>query len=266
MRRLLLLLAISVIVISGCGRWRTVSEYASDYLNSAYDAYFNADYPQVLADIETSLTYEATSDALLFKAQVEYNIKNTGEAYRLLDSCEGSFPEDGTANLLRACFLSLDESADGELMLTQLQTAHDKEFGGLGYESFWAMAEEFDGFSHFRDNFPVQYASLEAMKTAAPDDSLGGDGVTKFQKQAIGPALYICHGDMWMISIARQLEALIARVCIPKPYNYFVSEAIKLRTSFIKNKDKGRGVKLQWTWAVWVPSLVTIEGFWTSSQ
>ncbi len=105
-----------------------------------------------------------------------------------------------------------------------------------------------------------------AYATEQEDQTTGG--VTKFDngKGKIGPAIYIAHQEMWMLKAARDLEALIARIAVPKPYGSLVSQVIKLRTSFIQTKDRGNGVKLQWTHATWIPTVVSLEGFLASSQ
>ncbi len=103
----------------------------------------------------------------------------------------------------------------------------------------------------------------QSAPTAPPEA-----GVTKFDngKGKIGPAIYIAHQDMWMLKAARDLEALIARIAVPKPYGSVVAQAIKIRTSFIQTKDRGNGVKLQWTHITWVPTVASLELFLASSQ
>jgi hypothetical protein len=93
-------------------------------------------------------------------------------------------------------------------------------------------------------------------------------GVTKFDngKGKIGPAIYVAHQDMWMIKSVRDLEAMLARLLVPKPYGSLVSQAVKARSTMIASKDKGSGVRLQWTHATWGPAGVGIEGFWTFPQ
>jgi len=105
-----------------------------------------------------------------------------------------------------------------------------------------------------------------AFATEQAEQTAGGE--TKFDngKGKIGPAIYIAHQDMWMIKAVRDLEALIARIAVPKPYGSLAVQVIKLRTSLIQTKDKGNGVKLQWTHAAWIPTVVSMEGFWTYSQ
>ncbi len=112
----------------------------------------------------------------------------------------------------------------------------------------------------------VAFATEQAEHAEQAEQVAGG--VTKFDngKGKIGPAIYIAHQDMWMIKAVRDLEALIARIAVPKPYGSLAVQVIKLRTSLIQTKDKGNGVKLQWTHAAWIPTVVSMEGFWTYSQ
>jgi hypothetical protein len=268
------LLAISVIVMSalifsGCGTMntKTNAEYASEYLESACQGYFDVDYEQALTDVNTSIAYASINEAWSLKAQLQYLMTDTSGAAITLAGYKASFPNDGCADLLQAYFTCLNGTGGGSQLLGDLQSALGKDYAGLGYEGFWGMVEEFEGFSYFRDNFPAEYASLEAMKTSAPVPA-AGDGETKFVKHnnKIGPALYIKHSDMWMLNVVRDLEKLIAGVVIPKPYNWIVKEVIKQRTVMIKAKDKGRGVMLQWTVASWVPSITVMEAFYTYSQ
>ena len=113
---------------------------------------------------------------------------------------------------------------------------------------------------------PCVYAD-EGNSEGAPEVGAGGTGMTRFtEKGLIGPSLYIGHEWIPLLEIAREREAMIASLALPSPYSTLVSEAIKTRTHFIKLKDKGRGVKLQWTKLIWIPSLVSLELFTCTSQ
>lgn len=266
--------ALSIVVLfgtifSGCGTTtnKTNTEYADEYLNYAYQDFFDVDYSEALKDVDVSIAYAPTNGALSLKAQLQYLTGEYAAANDTLVTFEALFPNDGAKDFLRAYFLSLKATDGGDQILSHLQAALAHDYAGLGYESFWAMVEEFDSLKYFRNNFQAQYASLEAMKTPEPD--IEGAGVTRFVKAhgIIGPALYISHEDMWMLKAVRDLEALIARVAIPKPYGSLVSQAIKIRTTFIQQKDnKNCGVKLQWTILTWIADPKLIELFWASSQ
>ncbi len=263
----LLMLFFIVLLMCNCNNnniQKTNVEKAEDALNSAYNNYFVADYDQSMEDVDSSLAYSTTEDALLFKAQLQDIMDEKTAADATLDTFNAAYPTQGTGYLLRAYFLSKDESTDGDKIFDNLKEALDKNYGDIGYETYWDMVEDFEGFAYFRTNFPTLYASLEALKQGNQDTAR--EGVTKYEKGKIGPAIYIKHADMWMIKSVRDLEALLFSIALPKPYNYLVSQAIQVRTFFINAKDKGRGVKMQWTWAIWVPNLTTLELFWTSSQ
>jgi len=270
----LILLAIILpfsLIQLGCGNSntpKTNGEYAQEYLDNAYDAFDEVNYEQALTDVNTSIAYQPTSEAFLFKAQIQYCYPwNTAEAFETLVSGEALFADEGAFNLIRAYFLCINTTSEGDQILTNLQLALNKDYGGIGYESFWAMVEEFNGFFYFRNNFPTQYASLEAQKTSSPALTVQPGGVTKYvKKDKVGPAIYVAHGDMWMIKAVRDCEAMLARIFVPAPYGGLVSAVIQLRTTFIYTKDKGNGVKLQWTYASWIPSMVALETFWASSQ
>lgn len=244
------------------------TELAAQNLDLGVDAFFEVDYEKAIGYATDSIGQEASEEAYGFKSQMQYLTRDFDGAFATLEEYRSRFPASGADDLLRAYLLCLRGSTDGDLILGNLRTALEDGFGGLDHETFWLMVEEFDGFSRFRDAFPVQYASLQALKTAAPDVAPGAGGVSKFVKNnGVGPAFFIKHEHMWMIRVFRDLEALIASVVIPKPYNYLVSQAIKVRTSFINARNRNqRGVRLQWTYISWVPSLVFIELFLTYPQ
>ena len=71
-KTVLLLLAFSFTLYLGCSSDDSDVNPANQLLEKAYQSYMDGDPSQALIDVNASLVYAPTPDALIFKSQVEY--------------------------------------------------------------------------------------------------------------------------------------------------------------------------------------------------
>ena len=261
-KTVLLLLVFSFTLYLGCGSDDSDVNLANQLLKKAYQSYLDGDPYRALMEVNASLEYEVTSEALGFKSQVEYALDDKSAAYDTLSTFEALYPDDGGDDLLRAYFLSND-SGDCDQILSNLETALNENYADISCESYWEMVEtEEEGFSYFRDSCPTQYATLEEMKTECPSEETPGackENVTKFQKIWLGPKLWVKNSDMVYLDDIHKMEAMIARL-IPG-WGKILAPIIKARSTEIKAKNRGCGVVLNWTWL----TFGTIS-YWVTAQ
>ena len=257
-----LLLAFSFTLYLGCSSDDTDVNLANQLLEKAYQSYLDGDPSQALTDVNASLEYEVTSEALAFKSQVEYVLGDRTAAYGTLSTFEALYPDDGRDDLLRAYFLSKD-SGDCDQILGNLETALNENYADMSCESYWEMVETEEGFSYFRDSCPTQYATLEEMKTDCPSEETPGackENKTKFEAKWYGPKLWINNSEVQKLHEKQFVISLVLRF-LPQPAAGIISAAISARAAEIRGRNKGCGVVLNWTW-INFPSIT----FWVTVQ
>ena len=264
-KTVLLLLVFSFTLYSGCSSDESDFDQANQYLEKAYQSYLDGDPSQALMDVNSSLKYAVTSEALAFKSQVQWVLGDQTAAYDTLATFKALYPNDGLDELLRAYFLS-SESGDCDQILSNLEIALNENLADISSESYWEMVENEDGFSYFRNSCPTQYAKLEQMKSTCPrEESLETckENITKFEKAVLGPKLWIKDSDMIYLEDVGEIESMILKsVPLPGPAKTSLAAAIKVRSASIEVKNNGCGVVLYWTWE----SFPELEGFWVTSQ
>ena len=263
-KTVLLLLAFSFTLYLGCSSDDSDVNLADQLLEKAYQSYMDGNPSQALTDVNASLEYEVTSEALTFKSQVEYVLGDKTAAYETLSTFEALYPDNGEDDLLRAYFLSID-SEDCDQILSNLETALNEDYADMSCESYWQMVETEGNFSYFRDSCPTQYATLEEMKIECPsEETLGAckQNKTKFEKNWWGPEFYINNLDT---AILHDTTAMASKFFVLLPIPFVAKQAlaafISIRCAEIRGKNKGCGVVLNWTW-VNFPSIT----FWVTSQ
>ena len=263
-KTVLLLLVFSFTLYSGCSSDDSDVNLANQLLEKAYQSYLDGDPSQALTDVNASLEYEVTSEALTFKSQVEYVLDDQTAAYETLSTLEALYPDNGEDDLRRAYFLSMDVG-DCDQILGNLETALNEDYADMSCESYWQMVETEGNFSYFRDSCPTQYATLEEMKSECPsEETLGGckENKTKFVKRWYGPELWI---DNFNTTILHDTTQIISRVLIVVPIPFVAKQALSgficFRSAEIKRKNKGCGVELNWLWI----NFPTVT-YWVTSQ
>ncbi|MBC8419483.1 MAG: hypothetical protein H8E10_12885, partial [Desulfobacterales bacterium] len=130
----LLLLAFSFTLYLGCSSDDSDVNLSNQLLEKAYQSYMDGNPSQALIDVNASLGYEVTSDALIFKSQVEYALDDQTASYETLSTFDALYPDNGQDDLLRAYLLSTD-SGDCDQILSNLETALNENYAGMSCES-----------------------------------------------------------------------------------------------------------------------------------
>jgi len=260
----LLMLVFSFAMYSGCSSDDSDVNQANQLLERAYQSYLDGDPSQALTDVNASLEYEVTSEALAFKSQVEYVLDDKTAAYDTLSTFQALYPDNGEDDLLRAYFLSMD-FGDCDQMLSNLETALNENYGDMSCESYWEMVETEENFSYFRNSCPTQYATLEEMKIECPSEEPPGackQNITKFKAYPLGPKLFIKNDDMKHLDSAQLISIMIlGPLPMPAPVKTLLAAVIFLQATNIRRHNNGCGAILNWTWVTF-PG----PGFWVTSQ
>jgi len=264
-KTVLLMLAFSFTLYLGCGSDESDFDQGNQFLEKAYQSYLDGDPSQALMDVNSSLKYAVTSEALAFKPQVQWVLGDQTAAYDTLATFKALYPNDGLDELLRAYFLS-GESGDCDQTLSNLEIALNENLADISSESYWEMVENENGFSYFRNSCPTQYAKLEEMKPTCPSEEpleTCKENVTKFENAVLGPKLWIKDSNMIYLEDVGEIESMILKSApLPGPAKTSLAAAIKVRSASIEEKNNGCGVVLYWTWE----SSPELEEFWVTSQ
>ena len=263
-KTVLLLLAFSFTLYLGCSSDDSDVNLSNQLLEKAYQSYMDGDPSQALTDVNASLEYEVTTEALAFKSQAEYVLSDKTASYETLSTFEALYPDNGEDDLLRAYFLSKD-FGDCDQILGNLETALNEDYADMSCESYWQMVETEGDFSYFRDSCTTQYETLEEMKTDCPSEETPGackENKSKFEKKWYGPELWINHEVTIVLHDASSIMSK-ALVLVPLPFvaKQALAGFISIRLAEIKGKNKGCGVVLHWIWLNF-PGIT----FWVTSQ
>jgi hypothetical protein len=256
-KTLITLLVFCSLMLSSCG------DSPEGLLDLGYEAFISEQYSDALLYANASIELLPTKDAFIFKSQVEYAMDDKAAANQTLVKFDELYPEDSEDDLLSAVYTSSD-SGDCDQIQTYLETVLSSEYISTECESFWALVEESDDFSYFRDSCSTQYNALLNTKTACPDELLGGckENRTKFIKKAIGPELWMNHNDTVSFNDNSYIINMILRAApLPAPIKAAVAAVILVRKTEIKAKNKECGVVLHWLW-INFPSAT----FWVTTQ
>ena len=271
-KTVLLLLAFSFTLYLGCSSDDSDVNPANQLLEKAYQSYMDGDPSQALIDVNASLVYATTPDALIFKSQVEYALDDQTASYETLSTFDALYPDNGQDDLLRAYLLSTD-SGDCDQILSNLVTALNENYADMFCESYWQMVETEENFSYFRDSCPTQYATLGEMKSECPsEEPLGGckENKTGFKPKALGPQVWLDHEATSITSdVTRFTAVVLPKLPMPAWAKMVLAGFIAVRSTEIKHieKKKGCGVVLHWTWLNFTPiAPQLIAAFWVTPQ
>jgi tetratricopeptide (TPR) repeat protein len=260
-------------IYAGCGGGGSanISELSDMYLNYAYSSFADGDQTKALSEVDTAISYKPTENALLFKSQVEYAMKDYATANNMLAQYDSLYPDKGGDDMLNAYYLSY-ASGDCNSVLASLQTVLNQDYGGLGCDTYWSFIETDDGFEYFRNICSSQYSILEAQKTVCTTEVAIGarckENVTKLVKHWWGLQLYTNHQDTEGLYALAFTISFCLRVFDSSVVAKVVATVISARAAEANLRDKGCGVIFNWTWANFNPAWGTtgVYLYWLSPQ
>ena len=266
----------------GCnnGNWElSLQEQAAQALEEGYEYLVQAVYEPVnnvdnlnkaLERVKNSIELSPTHEAMLLKPNIEFLLDWADDADNSLNQVHTQYPNEGEDEYIRAQFLSA-KMEDPKEILNNLKIALNDNFVGMGEEIWWESIEKGYVFDHFR-NHPEynELLDLKGTKTEGEVIFLGGckENVTKFKTHWWGPQLYVKNSDLKYITDTYAFAATIA-VFVPggQPVALAIAIVMGWESAMIGHKDKGCGVKINWTWAQFTPGfLAPLAVFWVTSQ
>jgi len=263
------LLVVFMMSSVGCGGDSTLSsqEQAKQALDESYKFLTQGFHAEALKKVNQSIELYPTQEALLVKANIEYLKGNKDDAYNSLVEFAKLYPSDGEDDFIKAIFLSLEKRNPQEI-LDRLKTALNDNFVGMEEEFWWEFIENEPSFAYFRSQ--PEYADILNLK-----DSYSGvitgckENETKFEAHWWGPQIYIKEGDMHILNDVHDLTVVLAGLAaMLAPIAAIVAAAILVREVEIRERDKGCGIILNWTWLNFNPSLgvAGLLAYWVTVQ
>ena len=255
----------------------SLQEQAAKALEEGYNYLVQAVYQPVnnvdnlnkaLERVKNSIELSPTHEAMLLKPNIEFLLGRADDADNSLNQVNTQYPNEGEDEYIRAQILSV-KKGDPKEILNNLKIALNDNFVGMGEELWWESIENGYVFAHFR-NYPEYNELLNLKGTTEGKEFLGSckENVRKWQSHWWGPQLYLKESDLKYITDASALAATLAAF-VPGGWPVALAIAIVMgwESVQIAHKDKGCGVKINWTWAQFTPGvLATLALFWVTAQ